>query len=428
VQVRGESKRLTVETVEARIPADGRSTATIQGQLLDDQGNRSNRDAVVTLVASAGEFVGADLDPDQAGFQVQARQGQFTATLRSSLDSKTVNIRATAGTLEAFTQLEFHTDLRPSIATGVIDIRLGARGTDFYGSFRDFLPPDGKNGTQLDIRSAVFATGKVGDWLFTGAYNSARPLNQGCDRTAALFRANQSCDQNYPVYGDSSQSTVVTPSTDSLYLRFERSSPIPGAGTDYAMWGDYNTEEFATRSQQFTATTRQLHGFKANYNLANLQITGFYGNNVQGFQRDTLAPDGTSGYYFLSRRLLVEGSENVFVEVEELNRPGTIIERKQLNRGPDYEIDYDRGSLLFRQPILRTDVGKEGETLVRRIVVTYQYDTPRENNSIYGGRVQYHFSREQNRESWIGATYLTALTPMLSVQPPTSCDRASLSP
>jgi hypothetical protein len=300
------------------------------------------------------------------------------------LDSKTVNIRATTGTLEAFSQLEFHTDLRPAIATGVIDIRLGARGTDFYGSFRDFLPPDGKNGTQLDIRSAVFATGKVGDWLFTGAYNSARPLNQGCDRTAALFRANQACDQNYPVYGDSSQSTVVTPSTDSLYLRFERSSPIPGAGTDYAMWGDYNTEEFATRSQQFTATTRQLHGFKANYNLGNLQITGFYGNNVQGFQRDTLAPDGTSGYYFLSRRLLVEGSENVFVEVEELNRPGTIIERKQLNRGPDYEIDYDRGSLIFRQPILRTDVGKEGETLVRRIVVTYQYDTPGENNSIYG--------------------------------------------
>jgi hypothetical protein len=88
VQVRGESKRLTVETVEARIPADGRSTATIQGQLLDDQGNRSNRDAVVTLVASAGEFVGADLDPDQAGFQVQARQGQFTANLRSSLIPK----------------------------------------------------------------------------------------------------------------------------------------------------------------------------------------------------------------------------------------------------------------------------------------------------------------------------------------------------
>ena len=56
VQVRGESKRLTVETVEARIPADGRSTATIQGQLLDDQGNRSNRDAVVTLVASAGNL------------------------------------------------------------------------------------------------------------------------------------------------------------------------------------------------------------------------------------------------------------------------------------------------------------------------------------------------------------------------------------
>jgi hypothetical protein len=104
--------------------------------------------------------------------------------------------------------------------------------------------------------------------------------------------------------------------------------------------------------------------------------------------------------------LLVEGSENVFLELEDLNRPGTVLERKSLSRGPDYEIDYDRGALLFRQPILRTDIGTEGETLVRRIIITYQYDTPGSNNSIYAGRAVYHFSREQNRESWLGATYL----------------------
>jgi hypothetical protein len=406
VQVRGEAQQLKIETVEAKIPADGRSTATIQGHLLDAQGNRSSRDAVITLVSNAGEFAGADFNLDQTGFQVQAKQGQFTANLRSGLEAKTATIRATANTLEAFTQIEFIPNLRPSIATGVIDIRLGRRGTNFYDRFENFLPADGKYGTTLEARGAVFATGRIGEWLFTGAYNSERPLNESCDGTNSLFRAGQDCDQNYPVYGDSSESSVLAPSIDHFYARIERNSPVAGAGIDYAMWGDYNTEEFATRSQEFTATTRQLHGFKANYNLGNLQITGFFANNVEGFQRDTVAPDGTSGYYFLSRRLLVEGSENVFLELEELNRPGTVLDRRQLSRGADYEIDYDRGTLLFRRPILRTDIGENGETLVRRIVVTYQYDSPGSDNHMFGGRLQYHLSRELNRESWIGATYL----------------------
>ncbi len=138
-----------------------------------------------------------------------------------------------------------------------------------------------------------------------------------------------------------------------------------------------------------------------------MQVTGFYGNNVEGFQRDTIAPDGTSGYYFLSRRLLILGSESVFTELEELNRPGEVLQRNQLSRGADYEIDYDRGTLIFRRPILRTEVDAQGRILVRRIVVTYQYESSGGTSSIYGGRVQYYLARELNRESWIGATYLT---------------------
>jgi hypothetical protein len=406
VTVRGAPQQLTLATVEARIPADGRSLATIKGRLIDENGNRSNRDAVVTLIPTAGEFVGIDIHPDQPGFQVEAKGGQFTAQLRSPLQAQTVRIRAISNNLEAFTQLPVETALRPSLVTGVVDVRLGARGTNFYSRFRDFLPPDSNNSSQLDVRSAVFATGKVGDWLFTGAYDSQRNLNEDCNCESRLFRNYQFSEQNYPVYGDSSTIDVLTPSTDSLYLRFERSSNIPGSTPDYAMWGDYNTEEFARQSQQYTAITRQIHGFKTNYNLGNLQFTGFYGNNVQGFQRDAIAPDGTSGFYFLSRRLLIPGSENVFLELEELNRPGTVLERQQLNRGPDYEIDYDRGTILFREPILRTDISNTGEVLVRRIVASYQYDSQESNNNIYAGRLQYNLSRVLNQESWLAATYI----------------------
>ncbi|MEC4886561.1 MAG: TonB-dependent receptor [Scytonema sp. PMC 1070.18] len=407
VQVRGAATQLKLETVESRIPADGRSSATIRGQLLDENGNVSNRDAVVTLFPTAGEFIGIDYKPEQPGFQVQAKNGEFTAILKSELKAQTVRIRATVFELEAFTQIQFETALRPSIVSGVIDVRLGARGTDFYDRLRDFLPPEGDNRTQLNVRSAVFATGAIGEWLFTGAYNSDRALNEDCNCDNRLFRAYQFSDQSYPVYGDSSKVDVLAPSIDSVYVYLERSPRISGAEPDYAMWGDYNTEEFARSSQQFTGVTRQLHGFKGNYNIGNLEITGFYGNNVEGFERDTIAPDGTSGYYFLSRRLVIPGSENVFIELEELNRPGTVLKRKQLFRGSDYEIDYDRGTLLFRQPILRTDVdASTGQVLVRRIVTTYQYESKGSNSNIYAGRLQYNLSHELNRESWVGATYL----------------------
>lgn len=407
VMVRGAADQLTVEPVESGIPADGRSTATVQGELLDEAGNRSNRDAVVTLETSNGEFAGVDYDTDQPGFQVQARQGQYTATLRSGLTAGIVRIRAVSGELEAFNQIEFETALHPTLVSGVVNLRFGARGTDFFGSFRDFLPADEDNGAQLDLNGAVFATLPIGEWQFTGAYNSDRPLNRDCDGNDPLFRETQACDQIYPVYGDGSTSDVVTPSTDQVYLRLERTSPVEGAGADFIMWGDYSTgNEFATRSQLFTATNRELHGLYGNYNLGNLRITGFYGNNVEGFQRDAIAPDGTSGYYFLSQRLLVPGSENVFIETEEFNRPGIVLESEQLTRSADYDIDYDRGTLLFNRPILRTDIDDQGRVLVRRIVATYQYDSGENNANIYGGRVQYNLSRGINRESWVGASYV----------------------
>jgi Invasin, domain 3 len=399
VMVRGIPKKLTVKPLQPKVSADGRSTTILEGQLLDVNGNPSNRDTIVTLSTSAGEFTGTDADLDQPGFQVKAQKGEYKATLRASLEAQVVKVQAKSNELEASSQLEFATDLRPSLVTGVVNLRLGQQGTDFYRSFREFLPFTPNNSTQLDLRSAVFATGKVGDWLFTGAYNNTRSLNQDCNGNSRLFQDLQACDQPYAVFGDSSTTARTAQSQDSVFLRLERNQ-------DYFTWGDYDTQkEFATASQQLSETSRKLHGLKLNYNFGNLQTSAFYGDNVQGFQRDTIGPDGTSGFYFLSRRLVVTGSEQLFVELEEFNRPGTVVNRQPLARGTDYEIDYDRGSILFRRPLLRTDVGTNGQVLVRRLVATYQYDS-QTNANIYGGRVRYHFSKELNRESWIGATYV----------------------
>ncbi len=405
VKVRGTPTKLVVSTLESKIPADGRSYVTVDGQLVDADGNRSNWDALVTLEATEGEFIGTDASPEQPGFQVKTRQGKFSAQLKSGLKTGTVTIRALNGQMEAFTQVQFETDLRPSLVTGVIDLRVGARGTDFYRSLRDFLPADRNNRTQVDLYGAVFGTGRVGEWLFTGAFNNSRTLNQDCAGNSSLSGTEKYCDQQYPVYGDSSTVTRTTPSYDSLFLRFERNSPVQGASTDYFMWGNYGTEELATRSQQFSAISRQLQGFKGNFNLGDLQITGFYSNVGKGFQRDTIAPNGTSGTYFLSKRLLINGSENVAIELIDFFSAGTVVSRKELVRGKDYDINYDNGSLLFRQPLLQTELGDVGQLLRRQIVVTYQNEQVGGDSNIYGGQLRYHLNRSQNQPSWIGASY-----------------------
>ncbi|MFQ4138904.1 TonB-dependent receptor [Nodosilinea sp. PGN35] len=407
---------------DVQIPANGRSALTLVGAITTAEGQPLDGNVVVTLTSTAGEFIGADYDGDRSGFQVLARQGLFEARLRSAIDAQTVTVRAAVDpralrevdpalregypALEATTLVNFTTDLRPTIISGVVDFRIGRGGTNLLGSFRDFLNPDSLNqDVEVSFTTGLFATGALGDWLFTGAYNNTRGLNDRCDGNS-LYRDVQACDQTYPVYGDSSTTDFLTESIDSLYLRFQRDSLVPDADPDYFMWGDYGTQEFAGPSQQFTATVRELHGFKGNYTFGNgLQLTALYGDNVRPFQRDTIAPDGTSGYYFLSRRLVLRGSENVFIEAEEFNRPGTVLERTPLYRGVDYDIDYDRGTLLFRQPVRSVDLNPLGTTLVKRIVVTYQVDDASVRGSLYAGRLQYRPDGDSG--GVVGATLLT---------------------
>ncbi len=81
---------------EVQIPANGRSSLTVVGQVVDAAGEPIDQDVVVTLTTTSGEFIGADYDTDRGGFQVLARQGQFEGQLRSSLEAQVVTIQATA--------------------------------------------------------------------------------------------------------------------------------------------------------------------------------------------------------------------------------------------------------------------------------------------------------------------------------------------
>ncbi|MEO0932567.1 MAG: hypothetical protein AAFY21_02045, partial [Cyanobacteria bacterium J06641_2] len=61
-------------------------------------------------------------------------------------------------------------------------------------------------------------------------------------------------------------------------------------------------------------------------------------------------------------------------------------------------IDIGIVSCFFREPVLRTDVNEFGDVLVRRIVVTYQYEGEEagDDTDIYAGRLQYNLSRGES--------------------------------
>ena len=405
VTVPGRPEAIALKTVESEIPADGQAVTTIKGGYIDSFGTTTPWNQIITLKSSAGEFIGTDLEPDEPGFQVKPVDGEFTAQLQAGYDAKIVSILARSDDLEAYTQIKFKTTLRETpLLTGFADIRFGARGTNYYDSYRDFLPLDEDNGAEFDFTAAGFIVGSIGQWSYTGAFNSDRGIDENDDRRDRLFRTYGSSEPVYPVYGDNSSSEVTTPSTDNVYLRLERNPKVEFADPDYFMWGDYSTEEFSTESQEFTAISRQLHGFKSNYNLGNFQFNVLYANDIEGFQRDAIAPDGTSGFYFLSRRLLIPGSEDVYVELSPLNDPGNVVFRQRLIFGTDYEIDYDRGTLLFSEPVLSTEVDDNGNILVRRIVATYQFETEGSDSSLIAGRGRFHFNRDSERPSWLGAS------------------------
>ena len=407
VTVPGRPEAIELETVESEIPADGRAVTTVKGRYLDKFGTTTPWNQVITLKSSAGEFIGTDLEPDEPGFQVKPADGEFTAELQAGYDAKMVNILARSGELEAYNQIKFKTTLRETpLLTGFADLRFGARGTNFYDSYRDFLPLDEDNGAELDLTAAGFISGSFGRWSYTGAFNSDRGIDEEDDRQDRLFRRYGSSQPEYPVYGDESSSEVTTPSTDNIYLRLERNPQAEFADPDYFMWGDYSTEEFSTEAQEFTALSRQLHGFKSNYNLGNFQLNALYANDIEGFQRDAISPDGTSGFYFLSRRLLIPGSEDIYVELSPLNDPGNVVFRQRLDYGTDYEINYDRGTLLFSEPVLNTEVDDNGNILVRRIVATYQFEAEGSDSNLFAGRGRYHFDRNSESPMWLGASII----------------------
>ncbi|MBI4843744.1 MAG: OmpA family protein [Nitrospirae bacterium] len=266
-----------------------------------------------------------------------------------------------------------------------------AEGTLGYntvsGNMENLTESDVKDNLYRDGRVAFFAKGKIKcNWLLTIAYDSEKERDE---KRGSLFSTIDP-DTYYTLYGDATEQRYDAASSEKLYLKIERNR-------FYALFGDYNTGLTVTELSRYS---RSFTGIKTEMQAEGYELSLFAADTNQGFIRDEIPGDGTSGLYHLSRNDIVYNSEKIIIETRDRFRSEIIIETRQLSRHIDYNIDYETGALLFKEPVFSKDQNMNPVY----IVVNYEYSDPdRGNGYNYGGRGALKFIKGKIET---GATYI----------------------
>ncbi|NPB05209.1 MAG: hypothetical protein GXO08_02380 [Aquificae bacterium] len=231
---------------------------------------------------------------------------------------------------------------------------------------------------------ALFAKGSYKDYLITFRYDSRRPFEY------MMMQDNPSTEGGpfYPVYGDKSQQFFEAKSSNRLYAKVQK-------GLSYLMYGDYNTDFgkgllFNTYRKTLTGEYLYLED-KDNY-----RVRAFLSKLKRDTVRDIFDGTGLSGPYYLSNPV-EPFTEKVWIEVRDRYNPEVIIERRELERYVDYDINYDLGYIIFHEPIPPYD---ENFNPVK-VVVTYETTQLVNEKYTYGLRV-----KKKLGDFWFGASAL----------------------
>lgn len=221
-----------------------------------------------------------------------------------------------------------------------------------------------------DGRVAFYASGKVkGEWLLSLAYDSSK---QRLEESQSLL-GQIDPDEYYTLYNDTSEQGYAASSSDKLFIKLERKQ-------FFALYGDYTTDLTVSELSRYSRT---LTGFKSVYRGETFEANVFAAETRLGFVRDEISGDGTSGLYQLSASQIVFNSDKIAIEIRDRLRSEEIIDRRELTRHIDYNIDFDDGTLFFREPIFSRDED------FNPIVIVAEYETLDDSKRqlVVGGRV-----------------------------------------
>ncbi|MGE0357272.1 MAG: SdrD B-like domain-containing protein [Burkholderiales bacterium] len=349
----GAAAKLEIEAPATGAIADGRTPARVVVKLTDAHGVPVASRTAVTLETSLGTWLADDPDPAQPGLQAFVEGGRAEFALLPPREPASTQLVATSGTLKAQARLDFLPDLRPLVATGVlegrVDLRninsralLPAREADgFEQELRHFSRQRDDGKLAAGARAAFFLKGRIrGDWLLTAAYDSDKETRE------RLFRDIQP-DEFYPVYGDSAVRGYDAQSTSRLYVRVD-------SNRSYLLWGDFTTQA-AGDVRRLSGYSRSLTGVKQHYENERLAVNAFASRDSTRQVIEELRANGTSGPYELSTRGALVNSEKVEIVTRDRNQPAIVLSTLPQARFADYEIEALTGRILFRSPVASVD-------------------------------------------------------------------------
>ncbi|MDT8451808.1 MAG: OmpA family protein [Gammaproteobacteria bacterium] len=368
------------EVVEeySRLVADGTYSPVIALRLYDKNGHRVRPGTLGNFEVNAPyiskqEVEALDenrltgLDRKTPQFKVGA-EGIALIELEPTSDSGEVVISLPfAGDAENEIKTWLQPDLRDWILVGLAEGTMGHNSVS--GNMQNLSDADYEDGAYTDGRIAFFAKGKIkGSWLLTTAYDSDKGEYETDNRVHQLIDPNS----YYTIYGDGSSQRYDASSAEKLYLKIEREQ-------FYALYGDFDSGMNVTELSKFS---RRMTGVKSEMSKDNFSYNAFAAENLNKFVKDEIPGDGTSGLYRFTSKDMVINSEKITIETRDRFRSEVIIESTTLRRHLDYNIDYQEGTVYFRQPILTRDSNFNPIY----IVADYEVDSPVKGGVTAGGR------------------------------------------
>jgi uncharacterized repeat protein (TIGR01451 family) len=356
VNVLGTPDAINVNFAKDEIVADGRATTQVTMTVLDRAGNVVSSDAHITVFATAGTILGEDADLETPDHQIPLAKGVATFTLRAPRDTQTASVVGEFGGVEGSSEIFFAPHLRDMLVVGYGELAITPKGSS--GSF------------ESGGRGAFFAKGTVADGvLLTAAYDS----DGGDEGLFSPQAEGTETEDDYPTYGDESETAYEAASSDKLYVRLDK-------GRSHALWGDFNT---GLADNELTAYRRALTGAELEGEAAALDLYGFYSYTSRTQAVESQRAKGISGYYYLEKNPVVVGTERIIIETRDRGRTDRVLKRTVAYRGIDYRIDYELGIVMFLRPVPSMDAGFNPVY----IVVSYESDASGDRYHLGGGRV-----------------------------------------
>jgi uncharacterized repeat protein (TIGR01451 family) len=234
--------------------------------------------------------------------------------------------------------------LKAWLSSGTTQTLLVAMAEGTLGANRIDGTPDGK--VPANMREDVFADGRIafffksmilGDWLLKAGYDSDRSAKE---RANGLYKEIEP-RRYFPVYGDASRTEYENDTSGPLFVHVERKNFM-------IRYGDFDT---ALSGAELARYERRLHGIQTAYRGEEVGFKAFVSDTANKFVKDEIKGNGTSGLYRLSVHPVLINSERIKIEERDRFRNGEALTARSLVRNIDYEIDYEYGTIFFKEPV-----------------------------------------------------------------------------